>query len=235
MSKSKKQTRRPYGHEFKQGAVDLVVKQGYSFRAAAEAVGVDATSLRSWHRKLAPEPEPCGEDATVEELTAEENKRLRKQLKRAELEREILKKSHGVFCEGVAVKYAWINEHRDSFPVAVMCDVLNVSPSGYYDSLDRPPSHRAERHDRIKQTVEQVHAESHGIYGSHKIAEELQKRDDLESACRNTVAAAMRELGLKAGFPRPSSRPPPKPIRPSSRPRTSSTATSRPTRPIANG
>lgn len=98
MSKSKKQTRRPYGQEFKQGAVDLVVKQGYSFRAAAEAVGVDVTSLRSWHRKLAPEPEPCGEDASVEELTAEV-KRLRKQLQRAEMEREILKKATAYFAK----------------------------------------------------------------------------------------------------------------------------------------
>jgi putative transposase len=96
------------------------------------------------------------------------------------------------------VKYAWIADHRDSFPVAVMCDVLNVSCSGYYDSLDRQPSARAERHERLKQAVQQVHAESHGIYGSHKIAEVMQQREDLESACRNTVAAAMWELGLKS-------------------------------------
>jgi putative transposase len=96
------------------------------------------------------------------------------------------------------VKYAWITDHRDSFPVALMCDVLNVAASGYYDSIDRPASAKVERHDRIKQTVQQVHARSHGIYGSQKVAQVMQKRDDLESACRNTVAAAMRELGLKS-------------------------------------
>jgi putative transposase len=96
------------------------------------------------------------------------------------------------------VKYAWINQYRDSFPVRIMCNVLNVSPSGYYDSIDRPPSERAKRHERIQKAVEQVHAESHGIYGSVKVAEELQRRDDMESACRNTVAMAMREMGLKS-------------------------------------
>jgi len=96
------------------------------------------------------------------------------------------------------VKYAWIARHRDSFPVSVMCDAMNVSPSGYYDSIERPPSERAKRRERIRQAVEQVHAESHGIYGSYKVAETLQNRDDLESACRNTVAAAMREMGLKS-------------------------------------
>ena len=49
-------------------------------------------SLRAWHAKFAPPPEPCGENATVAELRAE-NQRLRRQLKRAELEREILKKA----------------------------------------------------------------------------------------------------------------------------------------------
>lgn len=96
------------------------------------------------------------------------------------------------------MKYAWMTQHRDSFPVRIMCGVLNVSPSGYYDSIDRPPSDRAKRHERIQQAVEHVHAESHGIYGSHKVAEVLQQREHLETACRNTVAAAMREMGLKS-------------------------------------
>jgi putative transposase len=79
-----------------------------------------------------------------------------------------------------------------------MCQVLQVSLSGYYGSIHREPSNRAQRHERIKQSVEQVHAESFGIYGSVKITDRLQKRDDLESACRNTVSTAMRELGLKS-------------------------------------
>jgi putative transposase len=96
------------------------------------------------------------------------------------------------------VKYAWIREHRDSFPVAVLCDVLEVSASGYYAWLDRPASPRAQRHDRMQADVQLLHAESYGIYGSYKIARELAERPELESACRNTVAQAMRELGLKS-------------------------------------
>jgi len=96
------------------------------------------------------------------------------------------------------VKFAWIHEHRDSFPIAVMCAVLQVSTSGYYDSLKREPSPRQQRQTRIQQAVQQVHVASHGNYGSYKIAAELQQRGDLEAACRNTVAAAMRKLGLKS-------------------------------------
>jgi putative transposase len=96
------------------------------------------------------------------------------------------------------VKYAWIGEHRDSFPVALMCEVLDVSTSGYYAASEREPSPRQRRHERIQAAVAHVHAQSHGIYGSLKIARVLQEEDALESACRNTVAAAMREMGLKS-------------------------------------
>ena len=96
------------------------------------------------------------------------------------------------------MKYAWIREHRDSFPVAVMCEVLDVSKAGYYAAWDRPPSPRAQRSARIRESVRQAHARSHGIYGCTKIAERLQQHDGLEAACRNTVARAMRELGLQS-------------------------------------
>lgn len=96
------------------------------------------------------------------------------------------------------MKYAWIGEHCDSYPVALMCEVLEVSKSGYYDSLDRQPSERARRHARIQAAVREVHAQSHGIYGSYKIAQQMKQSEHLERACRNTVARAMRELGLKS-------------------------------------
>jgi putative transposase len=96
------------------------------------------------------------------------------------------------------MKYAWIREHRDSFPVAQLCEVLDVSKSGYYASIDREPSARAQRHARIKAAVADVHARFHGVYGSYKIAQVLGENEELESACRNTVAAAMREMGLQS-------------------------------------
>ena len=80
----------------------------------------------------------------------------------------------------------------------MLCEVLEVSASGYYDWLDRPPSPRFERHEQIQAAVRQLHAESYGIYGSLKIANKLRERPDLESAYRNTIAQAMRELSLKS-------------------------------------
>ncbi|MEO9593534.1 IS3 family transposase [Rhodopirellula bahusiensis] len=96
------------------------------------------------------------------------------------------------------MKYAWIQQHRDSFPIAQMCRVLRVGRSGYYQSLCRGLSPRAQRSDRIRQAVRQVHQESTEIYGSYKIADRLQNDESLETACRNTVAKAMRQMGLKS-------------------------------------
>lgn len=98
MDEQAKQKRPTYSDEFKRDAVRLVVEEGYSFKAACEAIGVCDATLRAWHRKLAPPPEPCGDDATVDELKAE-NARLRKQLRRTELEREILKKATAYFAK----------------------------------------------------------------------------------------------------------------------------------------
>ena len=79
--------RRVFSEEFKQDAVRLVVGENYTFAAAAKAVGVGEQSLRKWHARLAPQPEPCGENASLDELRAE-NQRLRRELRRAEMERE---------------------------------------------------------------------------------------------------------------------------------------------------
>ena len=98
MSEKHGRSRRSFSLEFKQQAVDLVVKSGYSFAAAANAVGVRDGSLRLWYKQLAPPPEPCSEDASLAELQAE-NQRLRRELRQAELEREILKKATAYFAK----------------------------------------------------------------------------------------------------------------------------------------
>lgn len=101
MSQSKQEAsslRRRFSEEFKRDSVRLIVEESYSFQAAASAVGVSEQTLRQWHKKFAPAPKPCGENATLDELR-EENKRLRRQLRRAELEREILKKATAYFAK----------------------------------------------------------------------------------------------------------------------------------------
>jgi putative transposase len=96
------------------------------------------------------------------------------------------------------VKYAWINDHRAEFPIQGMCEVLRVSRSGFYKSLHAQPSQRALRSQRIREQVKQLHEQSHFNYGSYKISKAMNENEELESACRKTVAKAMRETGLKS-------------------------------------
>ena len=88
--------RRRFAESFKRDAVGLVTHERYRFKAAAQAVGVSDNSLRTWHKQDASSPQPCGQDWTVEPLQAE-NHRLRKQLRQAEMERDILKKATAYF------------------------------------------------------------------------------------------------------------------------------------------
>ena len=96
MSGAKK--RRSYDEAFKRDAVRLVVEEKYSYARAADAVGVSEQSLREWRRKYGPPIEPCGEDAGSTELKAEVT-RLRRELKRAQMERDILKKATAYFAK----------------------------------------------------------------------------------------------------------------------------------------
>jgi putative transposase len=79
-----------------------------------------------------------------------------------------------------------------------MCKVLSVSKSGFYDSLRATPSPRTQRSFAIRAAVRLAHEESHGIYGSQKIAEVMKQDNRMETGCRNTVARAMKEMGLKS-------------------------------------
>ena len=71
------------------------------------------------------------------------------------------------------MKYAWIRQQQDSYPVDIVCDVLGVSRSGYYAWLDREPSARTQRRQQIGQAVRQSHQTSHGIYGYRRVHEDL--------------------------------------------------------------
>lgn len=86
-------TRRTFSSEFKLEAAQLVVDQGYTLKAACEAMGVGKSTLENWVRKLKQERQgetPKGSALTPEQRRIQE---LEKQLRRVEMEKEILKKA----------------------------------------------------------------------------------------------------------------------------------------------
>jgi len=93
------------------------------------------------------------------------------------------------------VRYACIHRRRSLYPVRMMCDALKVSPSGYYDWQARPESPRARYNRQLTETIQQVHAESDGTYGSPRIHAELNATG--HPCGRPKVARLMHLAGLK--------------------------------------
>ena len=71
------------------------------------------------------------------------------------------------------MKYAWMRGHADQYPVTRMARALQVSRSGYYSWLERKPSARQERRERLIEAARKSHLRSRRIYGYRKVHEDL--------------------------------------------------------------
>ena len=85
--------------------------------------------------------------------------------------------------------------NRAVFPLATMCRVLGLSPSGYYGWLKRPLSARARRDAELKARVVAKWIESGETYGCPRIHAAL--RAEGERVGRKRVARLMRERGIE--------------------------------------
>ena len=78
--------------------------------------------------------------------------------------------------------------------VHAFCRVLGVSPSGYYDWLQRPPSARKMANVVLTERIRQVHKDSDETYGMPRVRAELQ--DTGQKVSRKRVARLMREARI---------------------------------------
>ncbi len=46
-------------------------------------------------------------------------------------------KNPGLLCERIELRYAFIADHQQIWPVSVQCDILQLSRSGFYGYLSR--------------------------------------------------------------------------------------------------
>ena len=94
------------------------------------------------------------------------------------------------------MKFAFIQEHLGAFRVETVCQVLEVTRSGYYAWLGRSDSPRATRRQELAVKIRAVHKSNREVYGSPRICRALNAQG--ESACENTVASVMREQEIRA-------------------------------------
>jgi transposase InsO family protein len=93
------------------------------------------------------------------------------------------------------VKFRFIREQRETFPVGQLCRVLEVSRSGFYASLKRAPSPRARDNDSLASIIDRIHRENRGVYGSPRVYRALQSIGI--AVGKHRVARIMRVEGLR--------------------------------------
>ena len=84
--------------------------------------------------------------------------------------------------------------HQATHPIATLCRVLGVSPSGYYAWSGRPASARATADAALSAQIRAIHERSRGTYGERRIHAELHELDVHVS--RKRIARLMRAMGL---------------------------------------
>ena len=94
------------------------------------------------------------------------------------------------------MKYQFIQQHKQEFPVVLMCRVLDVSESGFYAWRKRPVSQRKREDAQLIEKIQQGFHAHHGRYGSPRLQVEL--REQGISCSRKRVARLMRETGISA-------------------------------------
>ena len=92
--------------------------------------------------------------------------------------------------------YQFIEQHKQAFPVVVMCRVLGVSESGFYAWRKRPICQRKREDAHLSEEIRQVFVTHQGRYGSPRIHREL--KDQGRSTSRKRVARLMCEAALFA-------------------------------------
>ena len=94
------------------------------------------------------------------------------------------------------MRFGFIAKHRAVWPVRVLCSVLEVSASGFYEWLGRQPSQRSVANDKLSGLIRQSFEASDRTYGSRRVW-----RDVLAWGGRcgiNRVARLMQAAGLAA-------------------------------------
>ncbi|QHB54566.1 IS3 family transposase [Ralstonia solanacearum] len=193
-----KAKRARYTLEFKLEAVRLV-KAGQSMAAVGATLGVANQTIYNWV-KADREGRLSGADSKPVSPEQMELARLRAEVARLKMERDIPKKGSGVLREGIDVKYAFIERSRHRWPVSMLCEVLEVSPSGYHQRKQQTVPDRPHRgritDDALLTHILAIHAQVKGEYGWPRMWKELVARG--VRVGKERVRKQMAQHGIRA-------------------------------------
>ena len=96
---SEKRKRPNYTKEFKQDAVKLVVDHGYTCLEVGRRLGIAGSNVTRWLRLHRQDQKDISESGVTRRDLETEIRQLKKENKRLEMEREILKKAAAFFAK----------------------------------------------------------------------------------------------------------------------------------------
>jgi putative transposase len=88
-----------------------------------------------------------------------------------------------------------IEELAQEYPVARLCQVLEVARSGYYGWRKEPPTARELANRQLAEQIERIYQAKRGIYGSPRMTRELRRAG--RKCNHKRVERLMRQAGLK--------------------------------------
>jgi putative transposase len=94
-----------------------------------------------------------------------------------------------------------VNAYQAIYNVRMMCRLLQVSASGFYDWKDRAISQRSRGDIELTGRIHHIHRRSKGRYGAPMIHAELAEDHGVRVGCKR-VARLMRIAGLKGVYPK---------------------------------
>ena len=94
------------------------------------------------------------------------------------------------------MRYEFIRDQAVQYPVSLLCQVLQVTRSGYYAWRRGPESARAQEDRRLLVKIQTSHTTSKQTYGSPRIHAHLCQQG--ETCGRHRVARIMRAAGVVA-------------------------------------
>ncbi len=163
---------------------------GLTRKQVADDLGVGMSTLNKWITAYRDTDVVSKEDLDP----AEENERLRREIRLLKEEREILKKATQLLCGPKAMRFRFVEENRGSFPANRLCHFVDVSTRGLRAFRSRPASRR-QRSDLV--TLAHIKEQSRlslGSYGRPRMTEKL-KEIGLDVGHRR-VGRLMRQNGI---------------------------------------
>jgi transposase len=133
---------RTFTKEFKVEAVRLANTSGKPITEIARDLGVSDSTIHNWRKQLAEQREQAFPGSGHQTAKAGRATPTQTRAGSGQTRTRYFKKSHHCLLATPAMKFHFLAENAQEYPVKRLCQVLGINESAYYKWRKRPPSAR---------------------------------------------------------------------------------------------